>query len=92
MGPGSHTAQYVAVNDAQKHMVLAMADMNILEESSEDFDSLWKHHLDTCKPKWLVVDANWHPKTLRKWLDAAKASGAKVAFEPVSTAKSGRIF
>lgn len=91
-GPGSHTAQYVAVNDAQKHMVLAMADMNILEDTSGHFDSLWKHHFDICKPKWLVVDANWHPNTLRKWLDAAKASGAKVAFEPVSVAKSRRAF
>ncbi|CAF9902788.1 MAG: hypothetical protein ALECFALPRED_000019 [Alectoria fallacina] len=91
-GPGSHTAQYVAVNDAQKHMVLAMADMNILEDTSGDFDSLWKPHFDACKPKWLVVDANWHSNTLRKWLDAAKTSGAKVAFEPVSAAKSRRAF
>lgn len=91
-GQGFHTAQYVAINDAQKHMVLAMADMNILEDTSGDFDSLWKPHIETCKPKWLVVDANWHSTTLRKWLDAAKASGAKVAYEPVSTAKSRRAF
>ena len=91
-GPGFHTAQYVAINDAQKHMVLAMADMNILEDTSGDFDFLWKPHFETCKPKWLVVDANWHSKTLRKWLDAAKASGAKVAYEPVSAAKSRRVF
>ena len=91
-GPGSHTAQYVAVNDAQMQMVLAMADMNILEDTSGDFESLWKSHLDVCKPKWLVVDANWHPSTLRKWLDAAKASKVKVAFEPVSAAKSRRLF
>ena len=91
-GPGSHTAQYVAVNDAQKHMVLAMADMNILEDTSEDFNSLWKPHFGVCKPKWLVVDANWHSSTLRKWLDAAKASGVKVAYEPVSGAKSRRAF
>ena len=91
-GPQSSTAQYVAVNDAQKKMVLAMADMNILEDTNGDFDSLWKSHFDTCKPRWLVVDANWHPSTLRKWLDAAKASGVKVAFEPVSAAKSKRAF
>ena len=91
-GPGSHTAQYVAVNDAQKHLVLAMADMNILEDTSGDFDSFLKPHLAECKPKWLVVDANWHSKTLRKWLDAARASGARVAFEPVSVAKSKRAF
>lgn len=92
LGPGFHTAQYVAINDAQKHMVLAMADMNILEDTSGDFDSLWKPHFEICKPKWLVVDANWHSNTLRQWLDAAKASGAKVAYEPVSAAKSRRVF
>ena len=87
-----HTAQYVAVNDAKKRMVLAMADMNILEDNSGNFDSIWKPHFDNCKPKWLVVDANWHPDTLRKWLDIARASGVKVAFEPVSTVKSTRLF
>lgn len=91
-GPAFHTAQYVAVNDAQKHMMLAMADMNILEDTSGDFHSLWKPHFDACKPKWLVLDANWHSNTLRQWLDTAKASGAKVAFEPVSAAKSRRAF
>ena len=91
-GPEYNTAQYVAINDAQKHMVLAMADMNILEDTSGDFDSLWKPHFDVSKPKWLVVDANWHSNTLRKWLDAAKNSGVKVAFEPVSAAKSRRAF
>ena len=90
--PSFHTAQYIAINDAQKNLVLAVADMSILEDTSEDFDSLWKTHLEVCKPKWAVVDANWHPITLRKWLDAAKASGAKVAFEPVSASKSRRVF
>ena len=91
-GPGFRTAQYVAINDAQKHMMLAMADMNILEDTGVDFDSLWKPHFDACKPKWLIVDANWHSNTLRKWLDIAQGSGAKVAFEPVSAAKSRRVF
>lgn len=92
MGAEYTTAQYVAINDAQKCMVLAMADMNILEDESGDFDSLWKPHFDICKPKWLVADANWHPSTLRKWLNAANNSGVKVAFEPVSAAKSRRAF
>ena len=87
-----HTAQYVAVNDSKKQMVLAMADMNILEDTNEIFDSLWKPHLDTCKPKWLVIDANWHPNNLQKWLDAARAFEVKVAFEPVSAVKSRRAF
>ena len=91
-GSESHTAQYVAVNDAKKQMLLAMADMTILEDNSGNFDSVWKPHFDICKPKWLVIDANWHPYMLHKWLDVARASGARVAFEPVSTAKSKRAF
>ena len=88
----SHTAQYVAVNDANKGLVLAMADMAILEDNLVDFDAHWQPHIDTGKPKWLVVDANWDSSTLRKWLQAAKAFKVKVAFEPVSVAKSRRIF
>lgn len=89
---GSHTAQYVAVNDANKNLVLAMADMSILEGTACSFDTFWKSNMKTCKPKWLVVDSNWNITTLHKWLDAAIASGAKVAYEPVSVAKSRRLF
>ena len=92
MGAGSHTAQYIAVNDAQKNLVLAMADMNILEDVHGEFDDLWKPHLDACKPRWLVIDANWDSITLSKWFNAAKAAGAKIVYEPVSVTKSKRIF
>lgn len=86
------TAQYVAINDAKKNLVLAMADMNILEKARLDFEGTWKPQLDSVAPKWVVVDANWDPETLWKWLSAGKAAGAKVAFEPVSVAKSKRLF
>ena len=92
VGQGTRTAQYVAVNDTEKELVLAMADMSILEHENIDFDTVWKSHLDSCKPKWLVVDANWNPVTLKKWITTGKSLGAKVAFEPVSAAKSTRIF
>ncbi|MCJ1369629.1 hypothetical protein MMC20_000841 [Loxospora ochrophaea] len=88
----SRTAQYVAVNDAKKNLVLAMADMAILEDPNMDFNTMWKPEFDLRKPKWLVVDANWSPTTLRQWIGAAKASGVKVAFEPVSLSKSSRLF
>ena len=89
---GFRTAQYIAINDAHKGLVLAMADMKILEDMHGDFDTLWKPQVETCKPKWLVIDANWDPAVLRKWIEVARVSGAKVAYEPVSVAKSGRIF
>lgn len=88
---GLRTAQFVAVNNAQRELVLAMADMKILERLS-DFDMSWKSYLNICKPKWLVVDANWDESTLHKWIVAGRASGAMVAYEPVSIAKSKRLF
>ena len=92
LSSGSRTAQYIAINDAKRNLVLAMADMDILHDTLEDFDGLWQPQIDSCKPTWLVVDANWDPVTLRKWLRAAKNAGSLTAYEPVSVAKSQRIF
>ncbi|KAI9812040.1 MAG: hypothetical protein M1827_004932 [Pycnora praestabilis] len=89
---GMRTAQYMAVNDTKKDLMLAMADMSILESVPEDFDHTWKTTISTASPKWLVVDANWNPKVLRQWISVGKVTGAKVAFEPVSIAKSARLF
>lgn len=91
-GPGARTALYVAINDTKKDLVLAVADMKIMEDQEANFEALWKSYIEKSTAKWLVVDANWDPATLKKWILAGKASGAKVAFEPVSTAKSRRLF
>ena len=88
------TAQYVAVNDANKNLSLAMADMSVLEKIDDALiKAQWivpiqKHR----KPKWLVLDTNWAPKGLATWLDAAKSMGIRVAVDPVSSPKSHRIF
>ena len=103
---GSSTAQYVAVNDASKDLVLAMADMNILDEpaarpgqpstststSGDTLNDFWLPQLQESKPTHLVLDANWQPPSLARWLEAAESISAHVAFEPVSTAKAPRIF
>ena len=88
----AHTAQYVAVNDTKKDLVVAMADMSILEAPNDDFDTIWKPYLANCKPRWLVLDSNWDAVTLHRWLDTAQAMELKVAYEPVSVAKSKRLF
>jgi pseudouridine-5'-phosphate glycosidase/pseudouridine kinase len=95
---GSRTAQYVAVNDSNKDLMLAMADMSILESTATDhasisasFDSFWLPQLQESKPSHLVLDANWPPQHLARWLEAAKSISAHVTFEPVSTAKSTRL-
>ena len=93
----SQTAKYVAVNDGNKDLVMAVADMHIFEEepwtevaNPERVDML-KQWAD-CRPQWLVIDANWNPEALRTWMKAGRALGAKVALEPVSVAKSQSLF
>ena len=90
------TAQYISVNEQNKDLAIAMADMSILnvpEAGEEDvirqaFTDLWEPQLTESKPTHLVVDANWPPKYLQMWLKAASTIGAHVTFEPVSNAKS----
>ena len=89
---GPSTAKYVAFNDAKKSLFMAMADMRILDQGDRNFENTWQKHLEQCKPRWLAIDANWNTSALRKWIHSAQASGAKVAFEPVSIEKSKRLF
>ncbi|KAI5466127.1 Indigoidine synthase A like protein-domain-containing protein [Mariannaea sp. PMI_226] len=86
----NRTAQYVAVNDANKNLVIAMADMGIF--SNHSFPEYWKSAVTGTKPKWLVVDGNWSEKDIRAWIKAGQDQSCKVAFEPVSTAKSMNLF
>ena len=89
---GDGTARYVAVNDSRNDLVLAMADMRILEGGHEGFKSTWRSKVATSKPAWLIVDANWDKEMVRRWVDAGLSVGSKIAFEPVSVEKSTRIF
>lgn len=91
---GTRTAQYIAMNDAKKNLLVAMADMGIMElpEKDLDFDGFWEPMIRRTKPRWVVVDANWSPGVLAKWVNIAKKYGARIAFEPVSTPKSRRLF
>lgn len=91
---GARTAQYVAVNEASRDLHMAMADMGILQLPAEtlDFEGFWKPIVSRTKPQWVVVDANWSPELLYKWVTAANEHGARVAFEPVSNVKSQSLF
>jgi pseudouridine-5'-phosphate glycosidase/pseudouridine kinase len=81
------TAQYVAINDGRKDLVLAMSDMSIFSTPSP-----MSVHFMRVNPKWGVVDANWHPRMIRKISCHLKDWKSKVAYEPVSVPKSGGIF
>lgn len=88
--PSGRTAKYIAVNGADKDLFLAMADMDIF--SSNAFPEDWEAIVTQSKPKWLVVDANWGPFGIASWVKAGGKSAVKVAFEPVSQAKSAHLF
>ncbi|KAI9803772.1 MAG: hypothetical protein M1825_001652 [Sarcosagium campestre] len=83
------TGRYVAVNDGHRALFTGMADMTIFDQVSTDIEGIWN---TGGKPKWVVVDANWHDSTIHKLIRSGKAGGAKVAFEPVSAAKAVRLF
>lgn len=88
--PTYRTAQYVAVNDGEKSLVMAMADMDIF---TTHFDTAhWETIVAASKPKWMVVDGNWAAADIRSWINMAKQNGASIGFEPVSNAKSARLF
>ena len=87
--PGvSSTPQYVAINDANKDLFVAAADMQILEsEQMPDFATL-----GSTTAKWFVMDGNWaNSSAVFKSLAIAKSHGVKTALEPVSTAKATRL-
>ncbi|KAG4431412.1 hypothetical protein IFR05_013104 [Cadophora sp. M221] len=83
------TAQYVAVNDIKKDLVLAMADMSIFANVSPK--SLMKMS-SSPDLKWAVVDANWNRTNIKTLIAYYHSIKAKIAFEPVSVAKSVGIF
>ena len=91
----ARTAQYVAVNNANKDLSLAMADMSILENIPQELTSSLSTSLfasPSTKPKVFVADANWSSPALSTWMSAAHAASTITIFEPVSTAKALRIF
>ncbi|KAL8715979.1 MAG: hypothetical protein Q9220_000646 [cf. Caloplaca sp. 1 TL-2023] len=90
--PSARTSRYVAVNDGQKNLLLAMADMSLMETCTDEVEGVWKSQIESSKPRWLALDANWNSSVLKRWIMHAKAVGAKIAYEPVSVAKSRRVF
>lgn len=91
----ARTAQYVAVNNTNKDLALAMADMSILESIPTELTTSLTNRLfanPATKPQVFVADANWSTDALRTWLSTASSAGSTTIFEPVSTAKSLRIF
>lgn len=88
----NHTAQYIAFNDAKKDLVMAMADMSILDDRDYRITPKSKDWEQVKSAKWTIIDANLESETIKAISRAAKERGSKVVYEPVSTHKSIRIF
>ena len=89
---GASTAQYTAINNAKKDLAIAVADMSILDRPEFASSEYWQRCIEQAKPKWVVVDGNWSPKTMSTILTEVKTKQLPAAFEPVSTAKAVRLF
>ncbi len=90
---GLNTAQYVAFNAADKNLVVAAADMRIMESLLVPHTYAdWQVKFFRAAPRWLVVDGNWHPTTLQRWIRMGQRIRAKILYEPVSAVKAPRIF
>lgn len=89
----SRTAQYVAINNVNKDLALAMADMKIFETIPSPTAMRMIQKVSTEPPRLLVLDANWDADTLHEYLRIGRSSACSTTiFEPVSTAKALRIF
>ena len=90
----ARTAQYVAVNDRNKDLMLAMGDFSIFSHPEFEEPEYWSNLLASqkSKPKWIVIDGNWSTSIISNILLAAKTSEVPVAFEPVSSVKAARLF
>ena len=90
------TAQYVALNNVDKSLFTAVADMSIFdgEVNKIEFRAAWQPLLEKQRPEWVILDANWSCQALQIWINLAKSSTipARLIFEPVSVEKSTRAF
>jgi pseudouridylate synthase / pseudouridine kinase len=87
----ARTAQYAAMNDTRKDLVIAMADMSILSCPLLDSESVWQRIMTEQRPAWVVVDSNWSTSIISHIITAAMSVRTRVVFEPVSAQKSSRL-
>lgn len=82
----SSTALYTSLHESNGDLIVACADMNIIEQD-------WSKHviqqIENSQPKTVIVDCNLAPTALTQIL--ANVHGAKVIVEPTSAAKACRI-
>ena len=85
------TAQYISMHDTKGDLILACADMSLIEKDS--FAGHVKEQLQRAQPQNIVFDCNISAKVMDEALEFVneKLSHANVIIEPTSSPKSKRI-
>lgn len=87
----ARTAQYIAINDTKKDLVIAVADMSIFSSPALESASAWEPLMVRHRPQWVVIDCNWSTSIISEIAAAGRSAGARIAVEPVSVEKSSRL-
>lgn len=85
------TAQYISMHDQNGELVLACADMSLVEQ-----ESFAKHIIDQlsrAQPKFVVLDCNVSAKVMNEVLEfiGQNLPEAEIIIEPTSSPKAARI-
>lgn len=86
--PTGSTAQYVSVHDNSGELIVACADMDIVETLTiEQVRPFLAKHM----PNTLVMDANISTQLMSELLAECSSRNISVVYEPTSAAKCGRL-
>lgn len=82
------TAQYTSIHDHQGSLIVACADMAVVESLTfQQLESRIRH----CRPKYVLVDANLCVATLNAICRNSENLSYKVVYEPTSVVKANRL-
>ncbi|ODQ66674.1 hypothetical protein NADFUDRAFT_50584 [Nadsonia fulvescens var. elongata DSM 6958] len=84
------TARYIAMHDDTGELVVACADMDILENINLNHI---EKEIKRGKPSWIIFDSNIGIESFKKIMDISKDDNinAKVGFEPTSVPKVAKL-
>lgn len=82
------TARYVAMHDKKGDLIVACADMDIIQNLDVDHVN---QQLTTAQPKWIMIDGNIGLEAKKEVLKYARDKSVQVAFEPTSVPKAAAL-
>lgn len=82
------TSQYISFHDALGDLIVAAADMDIIEKIS---DNHIESEIKISSPKVVLFDANITPHTMEKIVLLGVEKNFQILFEPTSVPKSKRL-